>query len=574
LVKPFDKYIDDFAREGGRGSVAIAAQRRRICTVSTDFDVIVIGAGFSGLYALRKLRDELGLRVKVIEKASDVGGTWYWNRYPGALSDSEAFVYCFSDKDLFQGWKWTTRFLTQPQILAYLQYVADRLDLRRDIQFETVVTAARYQEIPNVWEVRTDGGDRITAKYLITALGPLAATNMPVIAGQDEFEGELFHTSAWPADADINGKRVGVIGTGSTGIQLITAIAAEVKHLTVFQRTPQYSIPVGNGPVTTESVDAVLGNSEAHWKGVFDSYAGMGITESLVPTMSVSPEERRAIFQKSWDQGGSFRFALETFSDILIDPEANEAAASFIRERIAEIVKDPVTAAKLRPTGPYSKRPLCDSGYFQVFNRDNVSLIDLRSTPIAGITRNGIRTSDGLEHELDVLIYATGFDALDGNYRRLDIRGRNGESISEHWKDGALSYLGLATSGFPNMFMVQGPNGVFSNAPPAIEIQVNAIVRLVQLARDNDLAALEVKPEAEREWIATCVQIAEGTMLGKGKSWFFGDNIPGKPRQILFYVGGVAAYLQVIRNADAGGFTGFEQRPNDRHSGVARVRAP
>jgi cyclohexanone monooxygenase len=531
--------------------------------MNTDFDVIVIGAGFSGLYALRKLRDELGLRVKVIEKASDVGGTWYWNRYPGALSDSEAFVYCFSDKELFQKWKWTSRFLTQPQILAYLQYVADELNLRKDIQFNTVVASAHFVEEQNHWEICTDGGQRITAPYLVTALGPLSATNMPAIKGQEHFAGELFHTSAWPEHADVVGKRVGVIGTGSTGIQLITAIAAKVKHLTVFQRTPQYSIPVGNGPVTSASVDAVLRTSEQHWKGVFDSFAGMGIDESRVPAMSVSAEERRAIFQKAWDAGGSFRFALETFSDILLDPEANEAAASFIRERIAEIVKDPETTTKLMPHGPYAKRPLCDSGYFQVFNRDNVTLIDLRLTPINEITAKGIRTSDGIEHELDVLIYATGFDALDGNYKRLDIRGRGGKSVSEHWKDGALSYLGLGTSGFPNMFMVQGPNGVFSNAPPAIEIQVNAIVQLLRLTKTAKLATLEVKPEAEREWIATCVQIADATMLGKGKSWFFGDNIPGKPRQVLFYVGGVAAYLQTIQNAAAEGFTAFEQRRHD-----------
>ena len=523
------------------------------------YDAIIIGAGFSGLHALKKLRDELKLNVLVVEKATDVGGTWYWNRYPGALSDSETSVYCFSDKEIFQEWQWNTRFVTQPQILSYLQFYAERCDLRRNIQFETFVRAAHYDEEIDVWRIVTDAGQTLTAHYLITAIGPLSATHMPRFEGQDRFKGELFHTSAWPADADVTDKRVGVIGTGSTGLQLTTAIVDKVKHLTVFQRTPQYSVPVGNGPVSDEYVASIKRDSDPHWKSVFGSYAGMGINESKVPAMSVSAEERRATFQKYWDQGGGFAFALETFCDILIDPAANEAAGAFIREKIAEIVKDPKIAAKLMPYGPYTKRPLCDSGYYRIFNRDNVSLVDVRETAIQEITENGVRTSDGVEHELDVLVFATGFDALDGNFKRFDLRGRGGLFIGDHWKDGAMSYLGLGTSRFPNMFMIQGPNGVFSNAPPAIEIAVGGIARLIQFAEQENLASIEVKPEAEREWIDTCVKMAEGTLLGAADSWFFGANIPGKPRRVLFYVGGVAGYLQALTEVEANGYPGFER---------------
>jgi cation diffusion facilitator CzcD-associated flavoprotein CzcO len=540
-----------------------ALERLRL-TVANEgaahFDAVVIGAGFSGLYALKKLRDELKLNVLVVEKGADVGGAWYWNRYPGALSDSETSVYCFSDKEIFQDWEWNTRYVTQPQILSYLQFYADRCDLRRNIQFETLVQSAHYDDDQDLWKLTTSTGQTLMARYLITAIGPLSATHMPHFPGQERFNGELFHTAAWPAHADVTGKRVGVIGTGSTGIQLSTAIVDQVRHLTVFQRTPQYTIPVGNGPVPDEFVTGIKRNAEVHWNGVFGSYAGMGINESKVPAMSVSAEERRATFQKFWDLGGGFRFALESFCDILVDPKANEAAADFIREKIAEIVKDPKTAAKLMPYGPYNKRPLCDSGYYQMFNRDNVSLVDVRETPIEEVTEEGVRTADGIEHELDVLVFATGFDALDGNFKRFDLRGRQGVFIGDHWKDGSMSYLGLSTSRFPNMFMIQGPNGVFSNAPPAIELAVSAIARLISLAEKEDLASLEVKPESEREWIDTCVKLADGTLLGLADTWFFGANIPGKPRRVLFYVGGVAGYRQTLADVDAGGYPGFERR--------------
>jgi cyclohexanone monooxygenase len=521
------------------------------------YDAIVIGAGFSGLHALKKLRDELGLNTLVVEKGSDVGGTWYWNRYPGALSDSEASVYCFSDSDIFQEWQWDTRFVTQPQILSYLQFYAERCDLRRDIIFDTRVESAHYDDTKDLWSLTTNNNQVLTARYLITAIGPLSATHMPEFNGQQSFKGELFHTSAWPEDADVTGKRVGVIGTGSTGIQLTTAIADKVENLTIFQRTPQYSVPVGNKPVPDEYVAGIKKDAGTHWESVFNSYAGMGINESTVPAMSVSADERRATFQKFWDLGGSFRFALETFCDVLVDPAANDAAAEFIREKIAEIVKDPNTAAKLMPYGPYTKRPLCDSGYYQMFNRDNVSLIDVRETPIEEITDKGVRTADGVEHELDVLVFATGFDALDGNFKRFDLRGRDGVFIGDHWKDGSMSYQGLSTSRFPNMFMIQGPNGVFSNAPPAIEIAVNAIVKLIKFAEQHELASLEAKPEAEQQWIDTCVAIAEGTLLGAADSWFFGANIPGKPRRVLFFVGGVTAYSQAVADAEAQGYSGY-----------------
>jgi cyclohexanone monooxygenase len=396
----------------------------------TDYDAVVVGAGFGGLYMLHKLRNELGMKVRVFDKAGDVGGTWYWNRYPGALSDTESFVYCYSfDKALLQEWDWDTRYVTQPQILSYLNHVADRLDLRRDIEFNTGVTGARFDEQRNLWHVQLDSGKTVTARYLVTALGLLSATNVPDIKGIETFQGAQYHTGAWPEGLDFKGKRVGVIGTGSTGIQVITALAPQVGHLTVFQRSPQYSVPVGNGPVSPDYVKSVKQNYDQIWKDVRSSVVAFGFKESAVPALSVSEEERRAVYQKAWETGGGFRFMFETFCDIATDEAANETAAAFIRGKIAEVVKDPETARKLTPTDLYAKRPLCDSGYYATFNRDNVSLVDVKANPIAQVTPKGIKTADGVEHELDVLIFATGFDAVDGNYTRIDLRGRNGLTI-------------------------------------------------------------------------------------------------------------------------------------------------
>ncbi len=527
----------------------------------TDYDAVVVGAGFGGLYMLHKLRNELGMKVRVFDKAGDVGGTWYWNRYPGALSDTESFVYCYSfDKALLQEWDWDTRYVTQPQILSYLNHVADRLDLRRDIEFNTGVTGARFDEQRNLWHVQLDSGKTVTARYLVTALGLLSATNVPDIKGIETFQGAQYHTGAWPEGLDFKGKRVGVIGTGSTGIQVITALAPQVGHLTVFQRSPQYSVPVGNGPVSPDYVKSVKQNYDQIWKDVRSSVVAFGFKESAVPAMSVSEEERRAVYQKAWETGGGFRFMFETFCDIATDEAANETAAAFIRGKIAEVVKDPETARKLTPTDLYAKRPLCDSGYYATFNRDNVSLVDVKANPIAEVTPKGIKTADGVEHELDVLIFATGFDAVDGNYTRIDLRGRNGLTIQEKWKSGPTSYLGVANADYPNLFMILGPNGPFTNLPPSIETQVEWISDLIKHMNDTGHEVVEATHEGEDGWTATCKEIAGYTLFPKADSWIFGANIPGKARTVMFYLAGLGAYSQKLNEVAGSGYPGFDIR--------------
>lgn len=533
--------------------------KRSVGTNVTNFDAIIIGAGFGGIYMLKKLRDELGLKVRAFDKAAGVGGTWFWNRYPGALSDSETFVYCFSwDLELCQEWDITTRYVDQPQILSYLNHAVDRHDLRKDIQLETAITSAVFDEQTNRWSVTTDDGHQYSAKYLVTALGLLSATNVPKIKGMEQFKGKMYHTANWPADAVLEGKRVGVIGTGSTGCQVITAIAPTVDHLTVFQRSAQYTVPVGNGPVSREYVDDIKRNYDAIWQQVRSSRLAFGFEESDIPTMSVSPEERKQIFQRAWDGGGGFRFMFQTFNDIAIDEQANRAAQDFIREKIGEIVKDPETARKLMPRDLYAKRPLCDSGYYATFNRPNVSLVDVKANPIEEITEAGIRTADGVEHELDVLVFATGFDAVDGNYKRIDIRGRNDIKIKDHWDDGPSSYLSVATANFPNMFMILGPNGPFTNLPPTIETEVEWVSDMISFMEDKELACMEPEPDSERQWGETCREIADQTLFAKTDSWIFGANIPGKTNSVYFYMGGLGPFREILTSVQNEGYRGFK----------------
>jgi cation diffusion facilitator CzcD-associated flavoprotein CzcO len=547
--------------------------KRSVGTDIIDYDAIVIGAGFGGIYMLKKLRDELGLKVRAFDKAGGVGGTWYWNRYPGALSDSESFVYCFSwDRELCQEWDITTRYLTQPQILSYLNHAVDRHDLRRDIQLETAITSAVFDEQSSRWLLSTDDGHQYSAKYLVTALGLLSATNVPKIKGLDQFKGQMYHTANWPADAVLEGKRVGVIGTGSTGCQVITAIAPIVGHLSVFQRSAQYTVPVGNGPLSREYVDDIKRNYDAIWKEVRSSRLAFGFQESDIPTMSVDAAERKTIFQRAWDGGGGFRYMFQTFNDIATSEEANIAAQDFVREKIAEIVKDPETARKLMPRDLYAKRPLCDSGYYATFNRDNVSLVDVKANPIEEITAKGIRTADGVEHELDVLVFATGFDAVDGNYKRIDIRGRDNVSINDHWADGPSSYLSVATANFPNMFMILGPNGPFTNLPPTIETEVEWVSELIGFMEENELACVEPDPQSEHEWGVICQEIADQTLFAKTDSWIFGANIPGKSNKVYFYMGGLGAFseqLASVKNNDYRGFKFKAVSVSDKHARIA-----
>ena len=516
-------------------------------TKRADVDAVVVGAGFGGLYAVHKLRNELGLSVQAYDNASDVGGTWFWNRYPGALSDTESFCYRYSfDKDLLKQGKWTSRYLTQPEIIEYLNGFADKYDLRRTYRFNTKVTATHFDERTGLWRVTTDRGEQVTAKYLVTGLGLLSATNKPAFQGVDSYRGQIFHTGAWPEGVELSGKRVGVIGNGSTGVQVITALAPVASHLTVFQRSAQYVVPIANLPESEDTIAEYKANYEAIWKQVKTSAVAFGFTESTTAATSVSQEERERVFERAWKRGGGFRFMFETFSDIATCREANDAAADFIKRKIGQIVKNPEVARKLTPTDIYAKRPLCGNDYYDVFNRQNVTLVDVKEDPIAALTPKGIRLAGGVEQELDVIVLATGFDAVDGNYTKIDMRGRGGVTMSEKWKEGPQGYLGMMEADFPNLFMILGPNGPFTNLPPSIETQVEWISDTVAKLEREGRKTVEPTQAAVDEWVATCRSIADMTLFPQAQSWIFGANIPGKKNAVMFYMAGLGNYRNAL----------------------------
>ena len=533
-------------------------QNNRSKQTTADFDAIIIGAGFGGMYMTHKLRDELGMTVQCYDKNSNIGGTWYANRYPGILSDTESFFYSYSfDKELLQEWTWKNRYVTQVEILEYLNHFADRYTIRKSYQFDTKITSAIFDENTNLWNVVTDKGDQVTAQHVITGLGILSATNVPNFKGKESFQGEQYHTADWPHQGvDFTGKRVGVIGTGSTGTQVITAVAPQAGHLTVFQRSPQYTVPIGNGPLVEEESNKIKANYGPMWDQLFKSNVAFGFEESTVPATGLPVEETDKVFEAAWKKGGGFRFMFETFNDIAVSPEANETACVFIRKKIDEIVNDPAVAEKLKPYDLYAKRPLCDSGYYATFNRDNVTLVDVKANPIIEITPKGVRTSEG-EHELDILIYATGFDAVDGNYVKIDIRGRDGVQIKDKWADGPSSYIGVANAGFPNMHMILGPNGPFTNLPPSIESQVEWISALIGNMRNNEKVVVEATQEAENGWSNTCEEIANTTLFSKAESWIFGANIPGKKNSVQFYLAGLGSYRQKLSDEASSSYPNF-----------------
>ncbi|KEF55703.1 cyclohexanone monooxygenase [Exophiala aquamarina CBS 119918] len=519
---------------------------------TSHFDTVIVGAGFSGIYQLHKLHSQ-GLSVKMIDAAGDVGGTWYWNRYPGAMSDTESYLYRYSwDKDDLLKYHWKEHYVKQPEVLAYLKNVVDRYDLRKHMQFHTELQHARYNEQKNHWVVECSTGQTFTARYLITALGLLSKTNFPNIKGIETFQGEMYHTGKWPQSHDFTDRRVGIIGNGSTGVQVITAIAKEVKSLTCFQRTPQYSVPSGDGPVTTQYRDSINSRWDEIWEQVRNSMVAFGFEESATPTMSVSADERERIFEEAWRRGNGFRFMFWTFSDLTTDEAANEEACKFIRKKIGETVRDPEKARKLQPDDLYARRPLCDAGYYEQFNRDNIDVVSLKETPIQEITATGITLVDGTTFDLDVLIFATGFDAVDGNYTRLAIHGRDGVSLRDHWaaNGGPTTYLGSFVPGFPNFFMLTGPNSPFTNLPPTIETQVEFITDLI--------ASAETLAESEQEWTQLCKDLCENSLFKRSASWIFGANIPGKTQTVMFYFGGLANYRKVLSNVAGSGYSGFQ----------------
>ncbi|MPY92193.1 MAG: NAD(P)-binding protein [Acidimicrobiia bacterium] len=533
-------------------------------TATRDLDAVVIGAGFAGLYMNYRLRETLGMTTQVYEAGDGVGGTWYWNRYPGARCDSESYMYCFSfDEQLMQEWEWSGKYPEQPEILRYLNHVADRFDLRRNIQFNTRVTAAHFDERGNRWEIETDQGDRVTAKFLVTAIGCLSSGQIPDIPGRDAFRGESYHTGAWPHDGvDFTGKRVGVIGTGSSGVQSIPVIAKQAQHLHVFQRTAQYTIPARHGTVDKAFLDEVKKDYDAIYEKARWSTGGLPYAPVERSALAVSDEERLRVYEDAWQQGG-FKFLFASFFDIGIDRRANDTASEFIRSKIREIVKDPEVAEKLVPVDhPFaSKRPLIDTNYFDTYNRDNVTLVDIRHAPIQEITPTGIRTEDG-HYELDIIVFATGFDAMTGTFNRIDIQGRDGARLRDKWAGGPLTYLGLASAGFPNLFMITGPGSpsVLSNMPVSIEQHVEWVSGAIEHLRSQGLDVMEAEERAEQEWVAHVNEVAEQTMFMLADSWYLGANIPGKPRVFMPYPGGVGAYREKCNEVTEAGYEGFTLR--------------
>ncbi|MCY3923538.1 MAG: NAD(P)/FAD-dependent oxidoreductase [Chloroflexi bacterium] len=531
---------------------------------TTHYDAVVIGAGFAGMYMLKKLRDDLGMNIQVYERGSGVGGTWFWNRYPGARCDSESYIYCFSfDDDLLQEWNWSGKYPEQPEILEYLNHVADRFDLRSGIQFNTSVTAAHFNDDTQLWEIETDQGDRVTANYVVTAIGCISTGQIPQIPGLDSFQGDWHHTGAWPHDGvDFEGKRVAVIGTGSSGVQSIPVIARESKHLTVFQRTPQYTIPARHENVDQAFLKEVKANYTEIMQQSKVSFAGFPVEFSEESALEVSDEERRAKFEQLWELGG-FRFLFQSYGDIAVDRRANDTASEFIRSKIREIVNDPATAEKLLPRDhPFgSKRALIDTNYFDTYNRDNVDLVDIRHFPIEEITPTGLRTADGEEYEFDVIVFATGYDAMTGTFFNIDFTGRNGVALREKWSEGPKTYLGLSTTDFPNMFMITGPGSpsVLSNMPVSIEQHVEFVADFIEYLRERGVDTVDVDPAAEDDWVQHVNDVAEQTMYMLADSWYLGANIPGKPRVFMPYAGGVGVYRERCEEIAATDYPGYIQ---------------
>jgi cation diffusion facilitator CzcD-associated flavoprotein CzcO len=528
---------------------------------SLELDALIVGAGFAGLYQLLRLRDHLGLSVKSLEAAAGVGGTWYWNRYPGARCDSESHVYWYTfSPDLMREWEWSERYPDQAEILRYLNFVTDKFDLKRDIQFNTRVSTAHYDEISNRWTVQTDNGQTYVAKFLITAVGCLSTANVPQISGLETFGGRWYHTGEWPHEGvDFSGKRVGMIGTGSTGIQAAPVIASQAKHLTVFQRTANYSIPARNVPLTPEFKQYVKNNSAEIREATHQTYNGMAFKVEDRKALETPPDEREKIYEAAWDRGGlQFR---ASFQDMLFTKEANDTAADFIKRKIRSIVKDPRTADALSDIDhPYAaKRPPIDTNYFETYNRANVSLIDLRKSPIERITATGIRTTDA-DYPLDIIVFATGFDAMTGPLLRMNIHGRDGLALKDAWETGPRNYLGLGIAGFPNLFTITGPGSpsVLCNMPVAIEQHVDWITNCIDDMRQRGLQRIEAQPDAVEKWVTEVNEIAGRTLLPLAKhSWYLGANIPGKPRVFMPYAGGLVRYRETCRNVVANGYEGF-----------------
>jgi cation diffusion facilitator CzcD-associated flavoprotein CzcO len=533
-------------------------------TSAPVLDAVIIGAGFSGMYMLKSLRDELGLKAKVLERGHGVGGTWYWNRYPGARCDSDAYIYCFTfDKQLLQDWNWSERYPEQPEILRYLELCAERFDVKRDIEFGKSVNSTVYDEKSKLWTVRTEQGDVYLARFVISAVGTLSTTNVPNFKGLSTFKGRAYHTSQWPHEGvDFTGKRVGVIGTGATAVQAIPEIAMQAKQLTVFQRTANYCVPARNGKVDPAVVKARKADYDGVVQRTRESFFGQEHYFIPKSALEATPEEREREFDRMWDAGG-FAFWLGNYQDMFFNKESNDLCADYIQRKIRKTVKDAAVAEKLIPEGyAYgTKRQPLDTNYYETFNKDNVLLVDAATDgPIEEITPRGIRAG-GKEHEFDIIVMATGFDAMTGPLKQLGIEGRGGKTLQQEWADGPQTYLGLSVAGFPNLFTITGPQSpsVLTNMPVAIEQHVEWITRCIAHLREHKLSTIEAKPEAQDQWVAHVAEVVNMTLMPGANSWYMGANIPGKPRRFLPYLGpeGVGGYRRKCDEIASKGYEGF-----------------
>jgi len=528
-------------------------------TAAETTDVVVVGAGFAGLYMLHRLRG-LGVRAVVFEAGDDVGGTWYWNRYPGARVDVECVNYSFSfSSELEQDYPWGERYAPQPEILKYARHVADRFNLRRDIRFGARVTAARYDEPSTTWRVQTNRGDDVTARHVVMATGCLSASKMPEIPGTETFRGQSYHTAHWPhTGVDFSGLRVGLIGTGSSGVQSIPVIAGQAADLTVFQRTPAYSLPARNRPLRPGELEGVQAQY-GEWRAA-QRKSGFGVA-TPTPTKSaleVSDEELNETLEAAWESG-SLTNLLTCYTDTAVSQEANDRVRGFIHDKIKQIVKDPQTARDLCPTYPVgTKRPCLDTSYFETYNRDTVHLVNLRRTPLAEVTERGIRTSDR-EYEFDAIVYATGFDAMTGSLTRVDIRGKDGVSLKDEWQAGPRTYLGIASAGFPNLFMITGPGSpsVLTNMMMSIEQHVDWVTDAIVHLNEAGLNAIEPTRQAQDAWVDHVNEIASYTLFPKANSWYMGANVPGKTRVFMPYAGGLDVYRVKCAEVAANDYEGF-----------------
>jgi cyclohexanone monooxygenase len=532
-----------------------------------QFDVVVVGAGFAGMYMLHRMRG-LGLSARVFEQGDGVGGTWYWNRYPGARCDVESMQYSYSFSDeLQQEWDWSERYAPQPEILEYANHVADRFDLRRDIQFSTRVESAVFDENANRWSVATSDGKTVTAQFVVLATGCLSNARMPDIKGLADFEGKVYHTGHWPHEpVDFNGLRVGVIGTGSSGIQSVPVIAEQASHLTVFQRTANFSIPARNAALTEEEREEFRSNypeirrfaREEARNGIYTDMPDRGALDD-------GDNERRARYEQRWSRGG-LTF-MSVYNNLALDKAANDTASDFVREKIAEIVKDPATAKLLQPNShPIGTKRICiDSDYFAAFNRPNVTLVDIKANPVEEILPNGVRAG-AKDYEVDALVLATGFDAMTGSVAKIELRGRNGQTLNQKWAEGPRTYLGVMSAGFPNLFIITGPGSpsVLSNMIVSIEQHVDWIADCIGYMRERDLDAMEASKDAEDNWVAHVNEVASTTLYPQANSWYMGANIPGKPQIFMPYIGGVGVYRQICNDVAAKGYEGFAMTPVER----------